>query len=123
MARRLTSVSKSLKKFAATFPDAMEDHPWGETVYKVNKKVFVFFGMDDSDTLHVTCKLPDAGEFALTFPFAEPCGYGLGKAGWVTSTFNKGDEPPADILKDWIEESYRTVAPKRLVKQLDGEAS
>lgn len=123
MDRRLKSAQKALYKFAAGFPEAAEDHPWGETVYKVNKKVFVFFGVDGSDTLHVTTKLPDAGEFALTFPFTEPSGYGLGKAGWVTSTFDAGDEPPVDILQDWIEESYRTVAPKKLVKLLDEQSS
>jgi hypothetical protein len=25
------------------------------------------------------------------------------------------------LLRDWIEESYRIVAPKRLVAQLDGD--
>ena len=123
MDRRLKSVQKSLQKYAAGFPEAFEDHPWGETVYKVNKKVFVFFGMDESDVLYVTTKLPEAGEFALTFPFTEPSGYGLGKAGWVTSKFEAGDDPPVDILKDWIEESYRTVAPKKFVKLLDGATS
>ena len=73
-----------------------------------------------TDRLHVTVKLPEAGEFALTFPFAQASGYGLGKSGWVTSTFGPGDSPPVDILKDWIEESYRAVAPKRLVRELKG---
>jgi hypothetical protein len=30
------------------------------------------------------------------------------------------DAVPADVLRDWIEESYRIVAPKRLVASLDG---
>ena len=33
--------------------------------------------------------------------------------------FRRGDEPPVDILCDWIEESYRTIAPKKLVAELD----
>jgi hypothetical protein len=28
-----------------------------------------------------------------------------------------------DLLRDWIEESYRIVAPKRLVGELDGRTS
>src|SRR5207237_4774994 len=71
------------------------------------------------DRLMVGVKLPDAADFALTFPFAEPTGYGMGRAGWVRCTFHHGDEPPVGILEDWIEESYRAVAPKKLVKQLD----
>jgi hypothetical protein len=27
--------------------------------------------------------------------------------------------PPLDVLKDWVEESYRLVAPKKLVAELD----
>ena len=120
MPRGLKAIENRLHRYAASFPGAAEDHPWGETVYKVNKKVFVFFGVATDNELHVTCKLPDAGEFALTLPFTSPTGYGLGKAGWVTARFAKGDEVPLDILEDWIEESYRTVAPKKLVKELDG---
>jgi predicted DNA-binding protein (MmcQ/YjbR family) len=119
VATSLKRAGTALMRFAAAFPEAYEDHPWGETVYKVNKKVFVFFGVPDPDGFGLTTKLPDAGEFALTLPFTEPCGYGLGKAGWVTSRFAKGEDVPVDILQDWIEESYRAVAPKRLVKLLD----
>ena len=34
--------------FALGLPEAWEDHPWGETVVKVAKKVFVFFGSPKS---------------------------------------------------------------------------
>jgi hypothetical protein len=27
--------------------------------------------------------------------------------------------PPVEVLLDWIEESYRTIAPKTLVRELD----
>ena len=110
---------KKLLAYALGFPDAFEDHPWGEDVVKVNKKIFVFFGVPEKGKLGVHVKLPEAREFAMTFPFTEPTGYGLGKAGWVSATFGSGDDIPVDMLMDWIDESYRAVAPKRLVKQLD----
>jgi predicted DNA-binding protein (MmcQ/YjbR family) len=116
----LKRTGTALKKYAAGFPEAWEDHPWGETVYKVGKKIFVFFGTEDPENVGLTVKLPDSGEFALTFPFTSVPGYGLGKAGWVSASFAKGDEIPVDMLEDWIDESYRTVAPKKLVKVLDG---
>lgn len=31
--------------------------------------------------------------------------------------------PPLDVLKDWVEESYRVVAPRRLIAELDQRAS
>jgi hypothetical protein len=52
-------------------------------------------------------------------PFTRPAGYGLGKSGWVQAEFPPGARPPVDLLKAWIDESYRAQAPKRLVKQLD----
>jgi hypothetical protein len=51
-------------------------------------------------------------------PGATPSGYGLGRAGWVTVPFNQ-TTPPVEVLLDWVEESYRRVAPRRLVKELD----
>jgi hypothetical protein len=36
----------------------------------------------------------------------------------VTSTFKRGDDVPVGVLKDWIDESYRAVAPKKLVGTL-----
>src|SRR5687767_7442475 len=110
---------KKLMAYALGFPEAYEDHPWGEDVVKVNKKIFVFFGVSEGASFGCTTKLPGSREFAMAFPFTVPSGYGLGKAGWISSTFAKGDDIPVDMLMDWIDESYRAVAPKRLSRQLD----
>ena len=104
---------KALKKFAAAKPGAWEDKPWGETVYKVGKKVFVFLGHPDYG-YGMSCKLPDSGEAAVTmFSWAEPTGYGLGKSGWVTAHFAAKDDVPFPLLRQWVDESYAAVAPKR----------
>jgi predicted DNA-binding protein (MmcQ/YjbR family) len=104
-----------LRKFALTFPEAYKDHPWGEIAIKVRGKVFVFMGEEG-----LTMKLPQSKEFALEYPFTKPTGYGLGKSGWVSAEFKKGEKPPPDVLEAWIAESYRAIAPKALVKKLDG---
>ena len=52
-------------------------------------------------------------------PFARPAGYNLGNSGWVEMHFTDNDPPPVDLLLDCIEESYRAVAPKTLVRELD----
>ncbi|HEX9605338.1 MAG TPA: MmcQ/YjbR family DNA-binding protein [Myxococcales bacterium] len=109
---------KKLLKSALAYPDAWTDHPWGETVVKVGKKIFVFLGLADG-TLHVTCKLPHSFDAALsTFSFAEATGYGLGASGWVTARFEGKQKVPVPLLIDWVGESYRAVAPAKLVKQL-----
>ena len=55
-------------------------------------------------------------------PFTEPTHYGLGKSGWVTAEFPEAKKLPLDMLKAWIDESYRAQAPKRLVALLPPKA-
>ena len=110
--------AEALRAYALAFPEAREDFPWGERVVKVKDKVFVFLGRDEED-VGVTVKLPSSGLLALSLPFASPTGYGLGKSGWVTARFGPKAKPPLELLEKWIDESYRAVAPKELVKALD----
>jgi hypothetical protein len=39
----------------------------------------------------------------------------------VTARFSGADEVPVDLLRLWIEESYRAIAPKKLVAALDAK--
>ena len=110
----------ALRKYALGFPETWEDFPWGERVVKVGKKVFVFMGHPDG-RLTLSVKLPESQTVALMLPFTEPTGYGLGESGWVTARFTGNERPPEDLLREWIEESYCTVAPKKLVAALSGE--
>lgn len=109
----------ALRAIALQFPEAAEDHPWGHTAFKVKGKMFLVLG-GTAEQLTVTAKLPSSGRLALALPFATPTGYGLGKSGWVTATFAPGEPIPLDRLGEWAEESYRAVAPKKLVAQYDG---
>ncbi|KOG29261.1 MmcQ/YjbR family DNA-binding protein [Streptomyces resistomycificus] len=114
---------EKVREFALGLPGAAEEFPWGESVAKVNKKVFVFLGVDDgSYPLGVTVKLRDeaAHAHAMTCPGAEPAGYGLGRSGWVRIPLEEQGAPAAGLLCDWVEESYRVIAPKRLIAELDG---
>ena len=116
----------ALRAFALTFPEAHEDHPWGESAFKVKGKVFLFVYVH-AQGLNASMKLPLSNERALAMPFAEPTGYGLGKSGWVTCKFDAYERVPMETMKSWIVESYRAVAPKKLAATLaiapDGSAS
>ena len=107
-----------LRRFALSLPGAAEDFPWGERVVKVNGKVFVFLGRDRSQTPMITVKLEESHPHAMSIEGSEPTGYGLGRAGWVNVPLD-AEGVTLDVARDWIEESYRIVAPKRLVKELD----
>ena len=106
-----------LRQYALSLPETHEDFPWGERVIKVGKKVFLFMGKD-GEALSLSVKLPDSGTMALSLPFTNPTAYGLGKSGWVSAHFPDNDLPPVEMLREWVEESYRAIAPARLVKSL-----
>ena len=108
---------EALRKFGLALPEASEDFPWGHTALKVRGKTFVWLDKSDG-RLSLTVKLPVSRDFALMLDFTEPTGYGLGRAGWISSAFGPHEEVDTDLLKRWIEESYRAVAPKKLAAQV-----
>jgi predicted DNA-binding protein (MmcQ/YjbR family) len=107
-------VGAALRKHALSYPEVHEDFPWGERALKVKKKVFLFLHYD-AHHLALSVKLLHSSGVALMFSFAEPTGYGLGKAGWVTARFARGSRPPLSLLQGWLKESYACVAPAKLV--------
>ncbi len=123
-AQRPASPFEEVRALALAYPEAHEDHPWGETAIKVRNKVFCFLGVGDPDGggLTLGVKLPESHPLALAQPHVSPMRYGLGKAGWVTGIFPADDLPPTPMLSAWLDESYRAVAPRTLVRSL-GEYS
>ena len=113
-----TSAETFLRERAMSYPEAIEEFPWGHRAIKVKKKIFLILDHTDG-VLSVTVKLPDSNSYALMQRYAEPTGYGLGKSGWVSCRFKPGEEVPLDLLEEWVEESYRAVAPKKLVLALN----
>jgi predicted DNA-binding protein (MmcQ/YjbR family) len=106
-----------LARHALAMLEAWEDRPWeGDRVAKVRKKIFAFLPADDAGSLGV--KIPRSGGYALTLGCVTPMAYGLGKHGWVTITLDHASCPEADLLRDWIDESYAAVAPKTLVARM-----
>jgi predicted DNA-binding protein (MmcQ/YjbR family) len=106
-----------LRDAAMAYPEATEDFPWGHAAWKVRKKTFFFAGKH-GEHMNVTVKLPESSVMALLLPFAEPTGYGLGKSGWVSGRLEATADIPVALLLDWMDESYRAVAPKKLSKLL-----
>jgi predicted DNA-binding protein (MmcQ/YjbR family) len=104
----------AIRKFALGLPQAAEDFPRGHRAYRLGKgKIFLFLAWDKG-VFTLTAKLPETQSMALTLPFVELTGYGMGKSGWVTAKFQGKDEVPLGLLVQWIEESYRAIAPRKL---------
>jgi predicted DNA-binding protein (MmcQ/YjbR family) len=120
MARRdpLTAAEASLRDFALTFPESTEEFPWDHRAIKVRGKIFLILS-NEPGRCAVTVKLPVSRASALELPFAEPTGYGLGKHGWVSANFTDAATIPFDLLREWIDESYRAVAPKTVLAKFE----
>ncbi|WP_378730186.1 MmcQ/YjbR family DNA-binding protein [Nocardia brasiliensis] len=109
-----------LREFSAQLPGAQEDFPWGRPAMKVNGKVFVFLGPTDGAERVIGVKLDESREQALAVDGATPGRHNLGPHGWVTIPLHDGMS--YEILTDWVVESYRNIASKHLVRELDKRA-
>jgi predicted DNA-binding protein (MmcQ/YjbR family) len=108
-------LAKELRKAALAFPDTVEDFPWGHSAFKVaGKKAFVFMGEDEEGGWSASMKLPFRNDEALAIKGAERTGYGLGRSGWISFRFTAKAKAPMAKLADYLDESWRAVAPKKL---------
>lgn len=115
-------VEAAIAKLAVAYPDVTEESPWGHRAFKVRGKTFLFMGAD-SEALSFSVKLPHSGAAALDLPFTEPTHYGLGKSGWVSARFTSGKDVPLPLVKTWLDESFRAIAPKKLLATLQPDIS
>src|SRR5690242_9057920 len=107
-----------LRSFGLTYPGAHLKSPWpGHLDLAVKDKTFAYLSLE-GEPFGISCKLPQSAPQALLLPFAEPAGYGLGKSGWVSVRFPEGEPLPVEMLRSWIDESYRAQAPKKLIAQI-----
>lgn len=119
--KRLEPFEMALREAGMGYPEVTEEFPWGHRTLKVKGKAFVFLTLT-GEGLSMSMKLPQSNGAALMLPFVQPTGYGLGKSGWVSASFGARDTPPLDMLRKWLDESYRAVAPKKLVARMDSGA-
>jgi predicted DNA-binding protein (MmcQ/YjbR family) len=102
----------AIRKHALSYPQTAEEFPWGESAFKVKGKTFVFM-RDDADGVSFSVKVPSSRDLALSLPGSEPTHYGMGAKGWVT--LKPTAKTPRHVLFFLIDESFRAVAPKRVV--------
>ena len=114
------AILAELRAFGLAYPGTHLKSPWpGHKDLAVNDKTFAYLSVE-GDPLKISCKLPSSAPHALGLPFCTPTEYGLGKSGWVSARFGAGDPIDVAMLKEWIDESYRAQAPKKLIARLDG---
>ena len=107
--------AKALRKAALKYPDTAEDFPWDHHAFKAaGKKTFLFLTGMEGGGFNCSMKLPYRQDEALQLKGAEKTGYGMGASGWVTFTCGATAKPPLAKLVDYLDESWRAVAPKKL---------
>ena len=116
---RSDDLLRDLKAWGLSLPGAHSKSPWPEhDDLAVKDKTFAYLPKAGG-AFTLSVKLPYTGSAVLDLSYATPTGYGLGKSGWVSLAPPEFDIPPLDQLKEWVEESYRAQAPRKLVKELD----
>ena len=81
---------------------AVEEYPWGETVWKVSGKIFAIWG-DDSLGVKSTLEKQAA---LIMHPHIKVAPY-VGKYGWVAITIDDADD--LELAFDLVDESYGMV--------------
>jgi predicted DNA-binding protein (MmcQ/YjbR family) len=109
-----------LLRIVTSLPGAYEDRPWGSVHCKVAGKIFVGWGRGEGGEMSVGFKTSKELQSMLVAsdPRFTVAAY-VGKHGWVD--MRVGKKPNWPELEQFIVASYRMIAPKKLVKQLDGQ--
>ena len=99
-------------------PGAYEDRPWGSVHCKVDGKIFVGWGRHDDGDMSMGIRVDKTFQPMLVatdsrFTVAKY----VGKHGGVDMRL--GPKPDWHEVEKFIVESYRAIAPKKRIKELD----
>lgn len=114
-----------MRAICLTLPEAAESVAFGAPTFQVRAKNFAMLHEADAGRVSVWCKAPAGAQRAYveTEPeryFAPPY---LGPKGWVAAWLSPEADPDWEEIEEIIVQSYRLIAPKRLVAAFDRERS
>lgn len=101
-------------------PGAYEDWPWGSIHCKVDGKIFVGWSRDDDGEMWIGIRttLDKQAILVESDPRFSIAKY-VGKYGGIDMKL--GAKPDWAEVEDFIVESYRLIAPKKRLAELDGQ--
>ena len=108
----LEDLAERLRQVALSLPEAYEDAPWGNPVFKVaDNRMFCSMSVRER-TVDLTLKLTaEEREIAHLLPFVREAAY-VGRWGWITAEVS--DDESLEAAIEWLLESYWLKAPPRL---------
>jgi predicted DNA-binding protein (MmcQ/YjbR family) len=101
--------SATLYEHCKAKPDAVEDHPWGETVFKIRGRVFAFLGRGDSSGVTVKAP-PEDIDLLLAQPSITKARY-VGRYGWVSVKIE--NDEMLKLALGLIDDSYDLISKPR----------
>jgi predicted DNA-binding protein (MmcQ/YjbR family) len=107
-----------LRKICLSLPGAKEVETWDQPTFRVNNKMFAISTSDTDPEHRVTVKAPPGEQRILLetgHPFFLPS-Y-VGSKGWIGILLD--DDSDWSEVAELVEDSYRLIAPKRLIAELD----
>ena len=110
-----------LRAICLALPEAVEVVAWGEPTFRVNGKIFAQYEdhHHGDAVVGVWLKAPEGMQRALVD--ADPARFYVpkyvGHKGWVGVRMDVAVDWP--VLDDLVRESYRMIAPKRLLMRLE----
>jgi hypothetical protein len=105
-----------MRQMALDLPETSEVPAWeDEPTLRVNNKIFVM-GHPDSAWVSLKCTKDDQAELIAMDPETYKFAAYVGRFGWVSVNLRRVKKADLQAL---IVESWRQIAPKRLVKAFD----
>ena len=108
-----------VRKICLAFPETSEKLAWGHPTFRVRDKIFATIGVNADDKVVTMTTKPPPGEqealLAEGAPFFFPKYVGV--RGWIGFVVNSQSD--WKLVAEMVEDSYREIAPKRLVAELD----
>lgn len=113
------AIMEALREICLEYPQAAEAEAFGTPTFQINRKNFAMVNKMDH-RMSIWCKAPAGAQEA--YVRSEPEHYFrppyLGPKGWIGAWVSPETSPDWEAIADIIDDSYRLVAPKRLVKLL-----
>lgn len=112
------AINEKIRAHAMTFPEAGEGASCVNRAFTAGGKNFAFLGEKEGEC-KLRLKLADSIPELAARAKVDPEVWQVGSGGWVLITFSPSNAPKIADLRRWVTESFRLLAPKKLVARLD----
>lgn len=114
-------LSETIRSLALKFPESSEGSSCVNRAFKAGGKNFVFVGetsVGGTPETNIRLKLRDSIPEISQLAKTDPERWQVADNGWAMLRFAPDEPPPTKDLKRWITESFRLLAPKKIVAQM-----